>query len=102
MSELSTSLETAFDTATEEGSSDFSPVPAGTYTAFIKKAEVETLKSGKGQAVRVQWEIEDGEYQGRIVFDTPIGFNLNCPNIFRPTTRATPSLPKRQALMDVI
>jgi hypothetical protein len=69
MTETSTVLSEAFDTATEEGSSDFSPIPAGAYTAFVKRAEVEVLKSGKGQAVRIQWEIEDGQYAGRIVFD---------------------------------
>jgi hypothetical protein len=79
MSETSTVLNEAFDTATEEGSSDFSPIPAGTYTAFIKKAEVETLKSGRGEAVRVQWEIEDGQYAGRIVFDRCIVSHESAP-----------------------
>lgn len=68
MSELSTTLTEAFDVATEEGSPDFAPLPAGKYVASIIKAEVGPLKSGKGQAISATWEVE-GEHAGRQIFD---------------------------------
>jgi hypothetical protein len=73
MTELSTVLNEAFDVATEEGSPDFEPLPKGQYVASITKAEVGSLKSGKGQAVSLTWEVEgDGKYAGRLIFDRVI------------------------------
>jgi hypothetical protein len=70
VSETSTILTEAFDTANEEGSPDFAPLPKGSYVAFIKDAKVGPLKSGKGQAVTATWEVEgDSKYAGRLIFD---------------------------------
>jgi hypothetical protein len=69
MSELSTVLDEAFDTANEEGSPSFEPIPKGNYIASITDAKVGPLKSGKGQAISLTWEIQSGQYQGRLVFD---------------------------------
>jgi len=65
MAELSTTLTEAFDTANEEGSKDFPPLPKGQYVASITKAEVGALKSGKGQAISATWEVEGGEHASR-------------------------------------
>jgi Protein of unknown function (DUF669) len=72
MSELSTTLDEAFNTQTEEGTPDFQPLPAGNYVATIVDAKVGPLKSGKGQAVLLQWEVQGGANQGRLIFDRVI------------------------------
>ena len=69
MAELSTVLNEAFDTANEEGSPAFEPIPEGRYVASITDAKAGPLKSGKGQAVTATWEVQGGEYAGRRVFD---------------------------------
>ena len=69
MTETSSILDTAFDTANEEGSPDFPPLPKGSYPAGIKDCNVAKLKSGKGQAILATWEIAEGEYAGRLVWD---------------------------------
>jgi hypothetical protein len=69
MSELSTTLSEAFDVATEEGSPAFEPLPAGSYVAVIINAKVGPLKSGKGQAVNLTWEVAGDKYRGRLIFD---------------------------------
>jgi hypothetical protein len=72
MSELTTTLDEAFNTQTEEGTPDFQPLPAGNYVATIVDAKVGPLKSGKGQAVLLQWEVQGGANQGRLIFDRVI------------------------------
>jgi hypothetical protein len=72
MGELTTILDQAFDTATEEGSPDFEPLPKGSYVASITDAKVGPLKSGKGQAVQLTWEVEGDKYSGRLIFDRVI------------------------------
>ena len=73
MSELTTTLSEAFDTANEEGSPDFEPLPKGQYVASITDAKVGPLKSGKGQAVQLTWQVEgDSKYAGRLIFDRVI------------------------------
>ena len=69
MTELSTTLSEAFDVATEEGSPAFEPLPAGSYVAVITDAKVGPLKSGKGQAVNLTWEVAGDKYGGRLIFD---------------------------------
>ena len=70
MTETTSILETAFDTPNEKGSSE--PIPAGNYVASIFDASVGALKSGKGQGVKLTWEIEGGEYNGRRIYDLVI------------------------------
>jgi uncharacterized protein DUF669 len=72
MSELVTSLDIPFDTDVEEGSPPIQVIPPGRYTAEITKAVVGTLKSGKGQAVELVWEVKGGQYDGRMIFDRVI------------------------------
>jgi hypothetical protein len=65
-------LDQAFDTTTEEGSPDFEPLPKGQYVASITDAKVGPLKSGRGQAVQLTWEVEGDKYAGRLIFDRVI------------------------------
>jgi hypothetical protein len=72
MSELSSRLPEAFDTTKEEGSLAFEPLPARSYVAVITDARVGALKSGKGQAVMLTWEVQGDKFSGRLIFDRVI------------------------------
>ena len=72
MSETSTVLDEAFNTQTEEGTPAFEPLAPGNYVATIINAKVGPLKSGKGQAVLLQWQVQGGNNQGRLIFDRVI------------------------------
>ena len=72
MSETSTVLDEAFNTQTEEGTPAFEPLAPGNYVATIIDAKVGPLKSGKGQAVLLQWQVQGGNNQGRLIFDRVI------------------------------
>ena len=52
----------------ENSGGDFSPIPAGWYTAKISEAELKTTKAGNGQYINVRYDITGPEYQGRVVF----------------------------------
>ena len=78
MSELTTALSEAFDMANEQGTPTFEPLPKGSYVASITDAKVGQLKSGKGQAVNLTWEIEGGEHAGRLIFDRVIVSHENA------------------------
>jgi hypothetical protein len=84
MTELSSVLSEAFDTATEEGTPAFELLSPGNYVATIIDVKVGPLKSGKGQAILLKWEIQgrtasllewevqDRTSQGRVIFDRVI------------------------------
>ena len=54
---------------------DFSPIPAGWYTATIAGAELKTTKAGTGNYIAVRFDIIGPEHQGRVVW-----CNLNTRN----------------------
>jgi len=58
------------------------PIPAGTYLAHIIESDVVDLKSGNGQGLKLTYEILDGQFKGRRVFD-----NLNIVHA-KPDTQA--------------
>ena len=55
---------------------DFSPIPAGEYTARVSQIELRNSKSG-GQYLNVRFDITGPEYAGRVVFDM---FNIRNQN----------------------
>ena len=55
----------------DEKMNDFSAIPAGDYIAQIKNDEIKESKTG-AKYLALSWEILDGQYAGRIIFD-----NLN-------------------------
>jgi hypothetical protein len=69
---MSTILDEPFDADTEKGSS-FSLVPEDNYKAIITRAACVEFKSGRGGGVTVDWQIEGGDYDKRMVFQR---FNL--------------------------
>jgi hypothetical protein len=63
-----------YDESAEESSSNFDPVPAGTYIAQVEKAEVLPTKAG-GERINIQFRIADGQHSNRVVFS-----NINTRN----------------------
>jgi len=53
----------------ENASSGFEPLPADQYPAKIIKSELATSQAGN-PVIKIQWEITDGEFTGRKLFDT--------------------------------
>ena len=54
---------------------EFSPIPAGWYTAAIAGADIRETKAGNGNYIAVRFDITGPEYQGRVVWT-----NLNTRN----------------------
>lgn len=54
---------------------DFTPLPAGWYSATINKASLEPTKDGTGQKISMRYDITGPTHQGRVVFG-----NLNIRN----------------------
>lgn len=44
------------------------PIPAGIYIAQIVESDVGVLNSGNGEAVKLTWQVCDGQFIGRKVF----------------------------------
>jgi Protein of unknown function (DUF669) len=64
---MSDELETPFNPAEEKGTS-YSLLPAGKYKAEIVQATSSRTKNGKGQNVKLQWAITEGEFENRPLF----------------------------------
>lgn len=52
------------------------PIPAGKYVATITEAKTAVSKAGN-EMIQMRWHIEEGEYEGRIVFDNMV-FSSNA------------------------
>jgi hypothetical protein len=61
-------LPEMFDPAAHEGTQDLVPVPAGRYPAHIVEAEVRDAANGNGNYLWTVFEITEGQYKGRKVF----------------------------------
>jgi len=66
-----------FDAHDVDPSTPFDPVPAGKYVACITSSEMKATKSGDGRYLELEFEIIEGEYKGRKVWDR---LNLENPN----------------------
>jgi hypothetical protein len=58
-----------FDATQVAPSAAREPVPAGTYLAHIIESDVQPLKSGNGTALKLVFEVMDGEHKGRKVIE---------------------------------
>lgn len=47
---------------------NYSPIPAGTYIAQINSSEVKSTKAGTGSYLSLGFQIIEGEYEGRMIF----------------------------------
>ncbi len=57
---------------------NFEPVPVGDYICRISDAELKVVTSGHFQQLVLQWEIMDGDYAGRLIYDR---INMALPSI---------------------
>ena len=58
-----------------QGNGSFDPLPAGTYTANITRADLRDTKDGTGKMIAIRYDITGPTHQGRVVFA-----NLNIRN----------------------
>ena len=65
-------LREPFEASSED---QFSPIPAGWYTAVVSSARIQTTKAGTGEYISVRLDITGPESEGRVVFT-----NLNIRN----------------------
>ena len=69
--------ELNFNAAEIEPQTSFEPIPAGEYTAMITDSELKDTKNGTGKYLQLSFQILDGPYKNRIVFDRLNIFNVN-------------------------
>lgn len=66
-----------FDAEQVEPNQDFEPIPAGEYVAVAVNSEFKRTQSGNGEYLEITWEIMDGQFRGRRLWDR---LNLKNPN----------------------
>jgi len=67
----------SFNSDEHEPLSNFDPLPAGQYLAYISESDVVATKAGTGERLKLTWIIAEGEYADRKLFDS---INLVNPN----------------------
>src|SRR5271166_4032046 len=79
-----TVLPETFDPATQEGTT-FDVLPIGTYVAQMTDAAVFQPKTGDGYQIGLTWQITEGEYAGRYVWQriTFLHSNITATTIGR-------------------
>jgi hypothetical protein len=75
-----------FDASTVAPQQSTGPLPAGTYLAHIVESDVQPLKSGNGEGLKLTFEIIDGQFKGRKVWE-----NLNIRHSNEDTQRIAQS-----------
>jgi hypothetical protein len=58
-----------FDANVIEPTGRFDPLPLGEYPVMISASEMKTTKNGEGQYLQITFDVVEGEYAGRKVFD---------------------------------
>ena len=58
-----------FDAEKIQPQASFEPVPTGEYTVMITESDLKPTKSGDGQYLQLVYEILDGDYKGRKIWD---------------------------------
>jgi hypothetical protein len=61
-------FNTDFDPNSVAERQEFTPLPAGYYSAQVIEATMGPTKNGRGERLSLQWDILEGDYQGRRVF----------------------------------
>ena len=69
--------ELNFDANTVDPMGKFTPIPVDDYLAVIIDSEMKATKKGDGKYLLLTFEIVEGEYKGRKIFDTLNLFNPN-------------------------
>lgn len=58
-----------FDATQVQPTSTFDPLPNGTYRMHVTESEVKPTRNGSGQYLQLVWEVIDGDFKGRKVWD---------------------------------
>ncbi len=66
-----------FDANTVDPQQTHDPIPTGWYKAMAINSEVKPTSAGTGTRLSIEWQIIEGEHNGRKVFDN---INLSNPN----------------------
>ena len=61
-------VELAFNASEHEPLAKLEAIPKGEYTAMITRSEVKNSRTSTGTYVELEWEIQEGEYKGRKVW----------------------------------
>jgi hypothetical protein len=75
-----------FDASQVAPQTSSGPLPAGVYLAHIVESDVQPLKSGNGEGLKLTFEIIDGQFKGRKVYE-----NLNIRHTSEDTQRIAQS-----------
>ena len=75
-----------FDASQVAPQASTGPLPAGTYLAHITESDVQPLKYGNGEGLKLTFEIMDGQFKGRKVWE-----NLNIRHSNEDTQRIAQS-----------
>lgn len=66
-----------FNATQVQPQASFDPIPAGKYICQITESEIKPTKAGTGQQLVLTWEVLDGEFKGRKIWDR---LNISNPN----------------------
>jgi hypothetical protein len=69
--------ELSFDASTIEPQDSFEPIPIGEYLAIITASELKDTKSGTGKYLQLVYDILEGEYKGRKIWERINVINSN-------------------------
>ena len=75
-----------FDASTVAPQASTSPIPAGTYLAQVIESDIKDLASGNGKGMKLTFEIIDGQYKGRRIWE-----NLNIQHTNEDSQRIAQS-----------
>lgn len=59
----------SFDASTVAPQASYAPIPAGVYLACVTDSDIVVPKSGNGQGLKLTFDILDGQFNGRKVFE---------------------------------
>jgi len=62
-------LDEQFNADQHEEQQSFEPLPAGEYPAHVTDSDIKDTKKGDGKYIKLTWEILDGPFAGRLVFE---------------------------------
>lgn len=62
--------ELNFDSTVVEPTGKFTPIPVNDYLAIITDSEMKDTKKGDGKYLLLTYEVIDGEFKGRKIFET--------------------------------
>ena len=75
-----------FDASTVAPQASTSPIPAGNYLAQVIESDIKDLASGNGKGMKLTFEIIDGQYKGRRIWE-----NLNIQHTNEDSQRIAQS-----------